>query len=58
MAGGFAGGGKGDVSDVDVGARMMVLGEDALADLTGIVGRAFGKENDDLAEFLIRTFSY
>lgn len=58
VAGRFAGGGEGDVSDVDVGARMVVLGEDALADLTGIVGRTFGKEDDDLTEFLIRTFSY
>ena len=58
VAGGFAGGGEGDVSNVDVGARMVVLGENALADLTSIVNRTFGKEDDDLAEFLIRTFSY
>ena len=58
MAGGFAGGGKGDVSNVDVGARMVVLGEDALADLAGIISRTFGEENDDLTEFLFRTFSY
>ena len=58
MAGGFAGGGEGNVSDVDVGARMVVLGEDTLANLTSIVGRTFGKENNDLAKFLIRTFSY
>ena len=58
VAGGFAGGGKGDVSNVDVGARMVVLGEDALADLAGIISRTFGEENDDLTEFLFRTFSY
>ena len=56
VAGGFAGGGKGDVSNVDVGARMVVLGEDALADEAGVVGGTFGKENDDLTEFLIRAF--
>ena len=56
MAGGFTGGGEGDVSNVDVGARMVVLGEDALADEAGVVGGTFGKENDDLAKFLIRAF--
>ena len=56
VAGGFTGGGEGDVSNVDVGARMVVLGEDALADEAGVVGGTFGKENDDLAKFLIRAF--
>ena len=56
MAGGFTGGGEGDVSNVDVGARMVVWGEDALADEAGVVGGTFGKENDDLTEFLIRAF--
>ena len=58
VAGGFTSSREGDVSNVDVGARMVVLGENALADLTSIVNRTFGKKNDDLAEFLIRTFSY
>lgn len=45
------------MSNVDVGTRMVVLGKNALTDLTGIRDRAFGKKDDDLTEFLIRTFS-
>jgi hypothetical protein len=45
------------VRDVDVGARMVVFGEDTFADLAGIVDGAFGEEDDNLAEFGIRTFS-
>ena len=55
MAGGFASGGKGDAGDVEIGARLMELGEDALADLTGFIGGAFGEQDDNLAEFLIGT---
>ena len=36
----------------------MELGKNALADLTGIRDRAFGKEDNDLAEFWIWTLRY
>ena len=56
MAGGLACFCKGDTSDVEVGARLMETGKDTLAELAGLISRAFGEENDHLAEFLIRTF--
>ena len=55
MAGGFSCSGEGNLSDMEVNARLMEFGKNALADLTGLIGGAFGEEDDSLAEFLIRT---
>ena len=52
---GFSCGGEGDMRNVEIDARLMELGEDAFAELTSLVSRAFSKEDDNLTEFLIGT---
>ena len=53
----FPSGSEGDVGNMDVSAWIVVFGEDALTDLTGIVYRTFGEEDNDFAKFGIRTFT-
>jgi hypothetical protein len=55
VTGGFASGGEGNTGDVNVGSGLVETWEDAFADLTGVVGRAFGKEDNNLTEFGVRT---
>ena len=55
VAGRFACGGEGDMVDVEVATGLVELGQDALADLTRLVDRAFGQENDYLTEFPVRS---
>lgn len=53
----FPSGSERDMDDMDIGAWMVVFGKDALTDLTGIVCRTFGEEDNDFAKFGIRTFT-
>lgn len=55
MAGGFAGGGVGDAGNVEISARLVESGKDAVADLTGLVDGTFGEEDDNLAVFFVGT---
>jgi hypothetical protein len=45
-----------NTGNVEIGTRLMEMGENMLASLTGIVGGALGEENDYLAKFRIGTF--
>ena len=56
MAGRLACSGERNVRNVEIGARPMEAGKDTLADFANFGSGAFGKEDDNLAEFLIRTF--
>ena len=43
------------MSDMEKGARVVEFRKDAIADLACLIGGALSEEDDDLAEFLIRT---
>ena len=58
LTGGLACLGEGDMVEVDVGAGLMVLGEDALTDFTGLINRALRQQYDNLTKFRIGEFTY
>ena len=56
IAGGLACFCEGDAVNVDVGTRLMETREDTLANLTGLISRAFGKKDDNLTKFGVGAF--
>jgi hypothetical protein len=49
---------EGEMVDVEIVTWEMVLGKDALADLTSLIDRVFGQQHGHLAEFRIWTLTY
>ena len=58
LSGRFARFCQGNMFDMEIVTGDMILGKDALADLTDFIDGAFRQEDCHLTEFLIRSFTY
>ena len=55
LAGGLACLSEGDLRYLEIDTGMMVFGEDALADGTGLIDSTFGEQDNDLTKLSIRS---